>query len=742
MTTEGDHRSFYAALYDALTDHGKIDALLEHAEFLNRGRSICYQIAGRDDGEDLFQDVCLRVLNHVGDLNPDNIQNENQFFNWFSGLALQAWRSRIRRMTGMKTCTEKTRQWPDSSDDASPDELDEFLDHAEVCPYHAEILRLEQKEEEEKLRSVFRRVIGLNGHGRIPLGGELQAALADHKRRMKIWKESVFWKGFPFCKIALYNGGKEIASCGNFFDYSEHRSMNELDPTPGLQIRGISIGEDEEVLLGFYALAGVRHEGKELTLQLDNGFTVSLWVKKLSEREFDIRFRCVETITLETERAGDGDDVSGGGEIIDGGSDTESSPASLVPPMTLPVGRARPRAHGWLPIPTSGQASALRSLAFLAIAISSGILAGTSLRQTALMDKDLKAEDERLRSKSYFQLITENLPILRRQTQRRPPDADPPLDATNLSSTGRQSPSAISSPDILRSSEEPMQAAAAVLLNPSPRPKDDSQTREGDYTAGGFTPVVRLDDRNDRAESFPDVAQVLQNHPEVQGISESADIGSSQPLPANVTDDDADVNAKKVELDWQLRSSPDTAHATNHTGHGKILEVTLSSEIWNMNIPVEPIAKSDCSPRKYEIKWRASQTVTLGEGHTTVVVSASFRGADGKPVIYRSRPVEEDDLARAYKIAVKEVIYTKLYNIINPPEKPHSAVVNLMNEGFDEMDSRAHGRAGFPRHRVRFRARDINGALGNDVADPATRANNHKTGGDTPHSARGKCEDI
>jgi hypothetical protein len=99
-----------------------------------------------------------------------------------------------------------------------------------------------------------------------------------------------------FLRVYLSNGGKEIAGVGNFYDFKSE-GLHTLDLSSGLQIRAV-LDTQEEVLLGFYALAGVRHDGREQFLPLDNGYTIGLSVQKIDEKRFQVAFRCVET-TLE-----------------------------------------------------------------------------------------------------------------------------------------------------------------------------------------------------------------------------------------------------------------------------------------------------------------------------------------------------------------------------------------------------------------------------------------------------------
>jgi len=153
---------------------------------------------------------------------------------------------------------------------------------------------------ERALRMKFRLARGLDSQGRLLEGKMLTQAIAENERRLASWKEAT---NSPFNQIALYNGSRQIASCGNFFDFSRHESINELDPPAGLQIRGINRSEEEDVLLGSYALEGVQHDGEEQVLALRNGYTVGLRVVQLDEKTFAIGFSCVDSLKTRADYA-------------------------------------------------------------------------------------------------------------------------------------------------------------------------------------------------------------------------------------------------------------------------------------------------------------------------------------------------------------------------------------------------------------------------------------------------------
>lgn len=358
MSTGENQPSLYGAVYNAMTDPELIGDLLRHPEFRSQAKQVCDRLAGRAGGEELLQEACLRLVERAGQLKPDLIRNEGEFFRWFSQLARRVHLSRVLSAAAVGGCTRKADGWPDAPADVPPDDIGRFLAHADACPYHTRRLR----EGDERLRAIFRRARGLNHQGRIPHGDELRASIDDHKRRLQSWRDTAFKKDGQFGPVSLYNGDREVATCGERYDFSNKVSRNELDPYAGLQIRGLNgSNPDESVLLGFYALASVRHDGAEQTLKLDNGYVVCLKVNQVGETTYEIHFRCVETKALEAERAAAAEDGSitevADRKYLDGSA---PSPPFLPPDMPPPTGPA-----GWWPPPPVWRASAMAALLLL-----------------------------------------------------------------------------------------------------------------------------------------------------------------------------------------------------------------------------------------------------------------------------------------------------------------------------------------------------------------------------------------
>jgi hypothetical protein len=197
----------------------------------------------------------------------------------------------------MNKCTES---WPNAPSDVSPDAVEAFLIHVAGCQFHQKALDAE----EEKIRSKFRLARGLDAHGRILLGTELDRAVKAHDRNHAAWQQIAKDTNRPFKRIYLSNRGDLVAGSGKFFIFRKYEGNHRLDPEAGLQLWGV-IAEGKsipDVQLGFYPLAGVRHTGQEQFLPFANDYVVGLRVEQLGDDEFNIGFRCVGNEILERER--------------------------------------------------------------------------------------------------------------------------------------------------------------------------------------------------------------------------------------------------------------------------------------------------------------------------------------------------------------------------------------------------------------------------------------------------------
>ncbi|HEV7396410.1 MAG TPA: hypothetical protein VGN86_07865, partial [Pyrinomonadaceae bacterium] len=193
-------------------------------------------------------------------------------------------------MKATHRCIDEKHHWSDSINEIPPKDLDEFLSHVDACRYHAQILAREDQE----LRVTLRPAHGLSPTGEILEGEELKRALRNNERRQVRWKEQTSKKELPFAYVALRNAGKEIARCGEFHEFQRHEAVHQLDPEAGLQIFGVLTGGTEsETQLGFFPMVGVKLDGSESRIGLENDYVVCLRVVPRALRRYFVHFRCV-----------------------------------------------------------------------------------------------------------------------------------------------------------------------------------------------------------------------------------------------------------------------------------------------------------------------------------------------------------------------------------------------------------------------------------------------------------------
>ena len=102
-----DEGSFCWFLQEFLITSRSIHELLAQSEFQRRGIKICAWIVrnycdASYDAEDLFQDVCAMMLKFEDKLRPENTPDTAAFFGWLFVLALNIFRSRLRKTSRLK----------------------------------------------------------------------------------------------------------------------------------------------------------------------------------------------------------------------------------------------------------------------------------------------------------------------------------------------------------------------------------------------------------------------------------------------------------------------------------------------------------------------------------------------------------------------------------------------------------------------------------------------------------------
>lgn len=204
----------------------------------------------------------------------------------------------------MNRCTATTGRWPDALVDVSPDEEEEFLAHAEGCPYHAAALQAEDEQFVGGLRKDYR-LARVLGRGRILEGEELVSAVESRRAGSNRWREAAAKLELPFSYIALYCNGAEIARYSKLYKLKMHDGVHELEPDSWIEVWAVIVSEGRKVedRLGSYHLTDA---GMELSVPLGNGDKASLKVSGLDDGTFGVEFRFIETEKSEENRQGEG----------------------------------------------------------------------------------------------------------------------------------------------------------------------------------------------------------------------------------------------------------------------------------------------------------------------------------------------------------------------------------------------------------------------------------------------------
>ena len=691
MATEENLPSLYSALSSAMTDPELISDLLRHPEFLRKARIICNRIAGPSGSDDLLQEACARVAERVSQINPNSIRNEAEFFGWFSLLARRVHLSRKWSVVAVSSCTEEAAGWPDALADVLPEELDQFLGHVDACPYHTRLLQAEDK----KLRAIFRRARGLDSKGRILCGAELQASITEHKRRFQKWSEAALQKGGLFGGVALSNGGRDIASCGRFYDFSIHISRNELDPAAGLQIRGVTSSDpDEDVLLGFYPLAGVGHEDQEQPLKLDNGYTVGLKVKQVTETTFDIHFRCVETSTLEAECAVEDRSDAVLIETIDD-ERLDSLPGDLVPPVPVPEIVMPPPSAGSWPLPQGWQAGAMISLMMLFVAVGCFRLGEKYGQPAAGHESMTQKTDSQSTPPSRVRPLTgsdkELNPDKVSVTGDRASNAGP-----FAGQSGRRGQRGVKPPEVRLRNEDPL-SASVIIPNFDERRTPvalQAVTRQDDERGMLLRPKVLAS-----AEEIRSVAaRVSEGNPPIPSVPGVVP-GQTSNLPLSSTNEVNDQRSTRAELLSYMDPRPlasksegmGSSTSFRNVSHGnrgdlygisvlhrapndavaKRIHYALSRE----KVTVESMAKQVAKLKQgatFRVEWSVVES-SWGETSPLVKLNAHvFRKDEKNSVFHDSYEVMGVSLDDAYDEAVEVLVKAVIDWIRGDTEKSHS----------------------------------------------------------------------
>ncbi|HEV7472715.1 MAG TPA: hypothetical protein VGN90_01630 [Pyrinomonadaceae bacterium] len=641
----GDHPSFDSVLKKVLDGNQRIGVLFNHPTFQRRATRICTYLAGRESGEDLLQDIYTKLLRYLVVPDPDCMQNEQQFNSWFYKVACNTYKD---RMTKQDQCTDSGREWPDSTDDVPQNRLDEFLDHAALCPYHSEILLAEDEENDERLRVIFRQARGLDRHGRLLKGAELRTALTDHERRLKTWHEATLKNEFFFYQILVYNGDREILSCGKFFNFSKHVSLHDLDPTAGLQIRGKSLqNTNEDVLLGAYALVGVRHHLSERVLHLANGYTVGLKVEGLSARSFEVQFRCIATKTFLQEALSGLDPEDKKPEVVFDDAHPQGSSALLAPQWSPPLHGDDPSgASVWITHFITSQLAPAGTLCGLVLLLIMGVTAGV--------------------------LVGKNSgPIAGAPAAKPSSEVSAANSGEKLNSTGFAG-AAPSKPN--RRSEE---SSAANGNNPTPvlvpLPLDQ-----------GHTPTPG------ESESSKGIAPMLPNAPDIAATKEAAKTLQSEPLGVQGTL--YRINGGPLSQPWAILGPN-----FRFVGSDPVLQTVLERRLGGLGINVKTVAMSDSSPAAFILEWSVIP-ISGGTAPVNANLVAIIKDAQGHRLSAVSLMAQGGNQDEAYSVAVQKLLPELSYTInLHPDHSPRQGVASTVEPNLPEHPNgmtAANGKSG------------------------------------------------
>jgi hypothetical protein len=307
-------------------------------------------------------------------------------------------------MSDMKSCTETARRWPDAFGDVSPEDEEDFLAHAEGCAYHAAILHAA----EAKIVPYLRGARALSGDGRLLLGEERERVAAQKKREAALWRAAAAKRERPFVRIALYNAGHLIASCGNFRNLIRQVATHRLELEAGIEIWGVVVKDGTlfKAQIGFYGLEELPHKGEE-TYPLENGYTVGLKVEEAEEELLKVELRCVENDVLERERAeaqeqarekaqaaaATGGAAPAGGEVAPAGRPRATRAAKEAPHRDAKLWQGRPAP--WQQVSRYAPAYLLPVFVIVAVigvslAAADGYSTANANTQTHMVEKELK----------------------------------------------------------------------------------------------------------------------------------------------------------------------------------------------------------------------------------------------------------------------------------------------------------------------------------------------------------------
>jgi hypothetical protein len=185
------------------------------------------------------------------------------------------------------TCTEP-QHWPAlPGPDAADNEIEAFIEHTEVCRFHARLLR----DEEELLRCDVTYARSVHPEGKILLTAEDSDLVERQRKQLLDWSEAPS----QINRLLVRVPGKTVAA----LDLSRAAELNfEVRAAPFFQVWKAGRRKRPEVLLATYPLQGFAHSGRRSHVPLANGGFLSFSVHEVAPSQFKCQLTCMQPATV------------------------------------------------------------------------------------------------------------------------------------------------------------------------------------------------------------------------------------------------------------------------------------------------------------------------------------------------------------------------------------------------------------------------------------------------------------
>ena len=186
----------------------------------------------------------------------------------------------------MLTCTEPQR-WPAlPGPDADDSEIEAFIEHTEVCSFHAGLLR----DEEASLRCEVTCARSVHPEGRLLLTPEDRNLVERQRRQILDWSN----EPTRIKRLLVRVPGKTVAH----LDLSRSTELNfGVVEAPFFQVWKAGRWKRPEVLLATYPLQDFAHSSRRYQLPLANGGFLTFRVEEVARSRYECRLTCTQPAT-------------------------------------------------------------------------------------------------------------------------------------------------------------------------------------------------------------------------------------------------------------------------------------------------------------------------------------------------------------------------------------------------------------------------------------------------------------